>query len=91
MRGMLHHIDLTVKDPEASVAVYDAVLHFMGYTQTRDFEWTISDGRTSHLLAWSKRTRPGKSGIMTATPPACTISRGGPKAARTSISCMSCS
>jgi glyoxylase I family protein len=44
MRGMLHHIDLTVKDPAASFALYDAVLGYMGYTQVRDFEWDISDG-----------------------------------------------
>jgi glyoxylase I family protein len=44
MRGMLHHIDLTVKDPAASFALYDTVLGYMGYTQVRDFEWDISDG-----------------------------------------------
>lgn len=31
MRGTIHHIDLTVKDPWASREFYDAVLGFMGY------------------------------------------------------------
>ncbi len=31
MRGHIHHVDLTVRDPDASRAFYDAVLGFMGY------------------------------------------------------------
>lgn len=31
MRGGVHHVDLTVKDPDASRAFYAAVLGFMGY------------------------------------------------------------
>ncbi|HEY4944273.1 MAG TPA: VOC family protein [Rhizomicrobium sp.] len=31
MRGLVHHIDLTVKDPAASRPFYEAVLGFMGY------------------------------------------------------------
>jgi glyoxylase I family protein len=31
MRGLVHHIDLTVTDKERSRAFYDAVLGFMGY------------------------------------------------------------
>jgi glyoxylase I family protein len=60
MRGMLHHIDLTVKDPEASVAVYDAVLHFLGYTQTRDFEWSIGDGGHKSSVSLIEATDVGK-------------------------------
>jgi catechol 2,3-dioxygenase-like lactoylglutathione lyase family enzyme len=30
-RGALHHVDLTVRDPEASRSFYEAVLGFMGY------------------------------------------------------------
>ncbi|MBC7769671.1 MAG: VOC family protein [Phycisphaerales bacterium] len=36
MRGHVHHIDLTVKDPAASRAFYDAVLGFMGYALKDD-------------------------------------------------------
>lgn len=31
MRGVVHHVDLSVKDPSASRAFYEAVLGFMGY------------------------------------------------------------
>jgi catechol 2,3-dioxygenase-like lactoylglutathione lyase family enzyme len=31
MRGTVHHVDLTVRDPAASRAFYEAVLGFMGY------------------------------------------------------------
>ena len=31
MRGFIHLIDLTVRDPQASAPFYDAVLGFMGY------------------------------------------------------------
>ena len=31
MRGTVHHLDLTVRDPAASFAFYDAVLSFIGY------------------------------------------------------------
>lgn len=33
--GLLHHLDLTVRDPWASAAFYDAVLGFMGYRRCR--------------------------------------------------------
>jgi catechol 2,3-dioxygenase-like lactoylglutathione lyase family enzyme len=36
MRGKIHHIDLTVKDPEASRAFYTSVLGFMGYRLVDD-------------------------------------------------------
>ena len=36
MRGLIHHLDLTVKDPWASRAFYDAVLAFMGYRLVRE-------------------------------------------------------
>ncbi len=46
MRGAIHHIDLTVKEPNASRAFYDAVLGFMGYTlrdeYARGFDMDLS-------------------------------------------------
>lgn len=43
MRGAVHHIDLTVRDPQASRGFYDAVLGFMGYRlaaeHARGFDW----------------------------------------------------
>ena len=46
MRGLIHHVDLTVKDPWASCAFYDAVLGFMGYRRVhedeRGFDWELT-------------------------------------------------
>ena len=43
MRGLIHHLDLTVRDPAASLAFYDAVLSHFGYRRTREdergFDW----------------------------------------------------
>ena len=36
MRGSIHHLDLTVRDPGASRAFYAAVLGFMGYREVAD-------------------------------------------------------
>jgi glyoxylase I family protein len=38
MRGAIHHLDLTVKDPWASRGFYAAVLGFMGYREVADHE-----------------------------------------------------
>jgi catechol 2,3-dioxygenase-like lactoylglutathione lyase family enzyme len=47
MRGLIHHIDLTVKDPDASFAFYDAVLGFLGYRcvdrHARGFDWDLRE------------------------------------------------
>ena len=46
MRGLIHHLDLTVKDPWASCDFYDAVLGFMGYRRVREdkrgFDWELT-------------------------------------------------
>ncbi len=48
MRGAIHHLDLTVTDPQASFALYDAVLRFMGYRLSRTdedgFDWDCGEG-----------------------------------------------
>ena len=36
MRGAIHHLDLTVRDPQVSRAFYAAVLGFMGYREVAD-------------------------------------------------------
>lgn len=38
VRGAVHHVDVTVKSPEASRAFYKAVLGFMGYVFVDDHE-----------------------------------------------------
>lgn len=37
-RGTIHHIDLSVKDPDASRAFYESVLGFMGYVLKGDID-----------------------------------------------------
>ena len=36
MRGLIHHIDLTVRDIAVSAPFYEAVLGFMGYRRERE-------------------------------------------------------
>ena len=52
LRGVMHHIDLTVSDPAVSAPLYGAVLTFMGYRQRGEFEWrlTTPQGHTSLQL-----------------------------------------
>ena len=38
MRGAIHHLDLTVRDPRASHGFYAAVLGFMGYREVADHD-----------------------------------------------------
>lgn len=38
MRGLVHHIDLTVTDKERSRLFYDAVLSFLGYRRSADYD-----------------------------------------------------
>ena len=50
MRGMVHHVDLTVLDPERSRPFYECVLGFMGYRRVSagargyDFDLERQDG-----------------------------------------------
>jgi catechol 2,3-dioxygenase-like lactoylglutathione lyase family enzyme len=61
MRGTIHHLDLTVKDPWASRAFYDAVLGFMGYRcvkeDDRGFDWDLAtpDGGSSSIGVMAAR------------------------------------
>jgi glyoxylase I family protein len=38
MRGTIHHLDLTARDPRASRGFYAAVLGFMGYREVADHD-----------------------------------------------------
>ena len=65
MRGAIHHLNLTVKDPCASLAFYQAVLGFMGYRLVAlskgwcDFERSSGEGSTFVGLVaakgWNRR------------------------------------
>lgn len=47
MRGAIHHLDLTVKDPWSSRPFYAAVLGFMGFRLVREdargFDWELAE------------------------------------------------
>jgi catechol 2,3-dioxygenase-like lactoylglutathione lyase family enzyme len=53
MRGFVHHVDLTVADPQASRPFYTAVLGFLGYRianvrpEGYDFDLHADDGNSS--------------------------------------------
>jgi catechol 2,3-dioxygenase-like lactoylglutathione lyase family enzyme len=55
VRGGVHHIDFTVREPAKSAAFYDAVLGFMGYRRShedeRGIDWALAtaDGTTSSI------------------------------------------
>jgi glyoxylase I family protein len=59
MRGTVHHIDLTVRDPRASFAFYDALLTALGYRLEREnargFEWQLDSpsGECSIGVGWA--------------------------------------
>ena len=47
MRGAIHHLDLTVRDPRASRSFYAAVLGFMGYREVADHDRGFDYDRAS--------------------------------------------
>ncbi len=52
MRGTIHHLDLTVADPDRSVAFYERVLGFLGYRKHPagyDFDLTCPDGSVASV------------------------------------------
>jgi catechol 2,3-dioxygenase-like lactoylglutathione lyase family enzyme len=63
MRGIMHHIDLTVTDPARSAPLYAAVLSFMGYQHRQEFEWRLSTpmGHTSISLNPAQGTNASRS------------------------------
>lgn len=49
MRGLIHHLDLTVQDLAASATFYGALLGFLGYRRVRDepggIDWDLRSAR----------------------------------------------
>lgn len=58
MRGGIHHIDLTVKNAQASKPFYASILGFMGYA--------IDDER-EHFIDFKLKDQPCYIGVLTAT------------------------
>ncbi|MGE0766324.1 MAG: VOC family protein [Hyphomicrobiaceae bacterium] len=64
MRGVVHHIDLTVANPDRSFAFYDAVLTTLGYRlarrEERGFDWHLRSPLGVHSIAVVKASEYGK-------------------------------
>ena len=62
MRGVVHHIDLTVVDPDASFALYDPVLKELGYqlkkTDERGFDWALVTAYGMHSIGLVRANQP---------------------------------
>jgi len=54
MRGLIHHLDLTVRDPDQVFAFYDAVLSALGYQlkskSARGFLWNLASASGVHSI-----------------------------------------
>jgi glyoxylase I family protein len=54
MRGLVHHVDLTVRDPDRSFPLYHAVLTALGYQlerkSERGFGWELEMPSGSHSI-----------------------------------------
>lgn len=54
MRGVVHHIDLTVRDPKASFALYHALLTALGYRLVRQggeaCGWELASNSSTHSV-----------------------------------------
>jgi glyoxylase I family protein len=63
MRGGIHHLDLTVQEPQASFALYDAFLRFLGYKLVNRgdtaIEWTLESGKGSPSISLVKAKSSG--------------------------------
>jgi catechol 2,3-dioxygenase-like lactoylglutathione lyase family enzyme len=63
MRGVIHHLVLTVRDPEKVFAFYDAVLSALGYhlerSSERGFDWNLESPLGMHSICIGKASRDG--------------------------------
>jgi glyoxylase I family protein len=63
MRGGIHHLDLTVQEPQASFALYDAFLRFLGCKLVNRgdtaIEWTLESGKGSPSISLVKAKSSG--------------------------------
>jgi catechol 2,3-dioxygenase-like lactoylglutathione lyase family enzyme len=63
MRGVIHHLDLTVKDPEQVFGFYDAVLSALGYRLEKKseggFDWNLRSPLGDHSIGLVKANSEG--------------------------------
>jgi catechol 2,3-dioxygenase-like lactoylglutathione lyase family enzyme len=63
MRGVIHHLDLTVRDPEKVFAFYDAILSALGYQlerrSARGFDWNLQSPLGVHSIGIVKASGAG--------------------------------
>ena len=72
MRGLVHHIDLTVTEKERSRRFYDAVLGFLGYRRSADYDhgsdWD-RDGEPFHSIGIIEAHGDGAARVHDRTSP----------------------
>jgi len=63
MRGLVHHVVLTVRDPARSFSLYDAVLTDLGYRLKRQndqgFGWELETPSGSHSIDLARASADG--------------------------------
>ena len=63
MRGQVHHIDLTVRDPTAALAFYEPFLGYLGYrlkdTHDRGYDFELGSGQALSSVGLVKATGEG--------------------------------
>jgi glyoxylase I family protein len=63
MRGVIHHLDLTVRNPEKSFPFYDAVLTALGYRlaskSERGFDWNLESPFGTHSIGIVRASQHG--------------------------------
>ena len=63
MRGVIHHLDLTVRDPDKVFAFYDAILSALGYRLERKsdqgFDWNLQSPLGVHSIGVVKASSEG--------------------------------
>lgn len=67
MRGLVHHIDLTVTDVDRSRAFYDRVLGYLGYRRSQDYpdghDWDRQGDGPFHSLGIKRAEGSGASRV----------------------------
>jgi hypothetical protein len=88
MRGVIHHLDLTVRDPGKVFAFYDAILSALGYRLERKseqgFDWNLQSPLGVHSIGVVKASSEGAATTRSlfAGPPSRSVGRRQPRGGR---------